>query len=244
MEFKDLGLSEPTIKAIEELGIRQPTTVQADVIPSVLEGKDIFTIAPTRSGKTYSYVFPLIEVIATKKNQNILIITADSWQSNNVSDCFALFNKYHQNNEEDESNVIIATPDLVLELVAEDKIDLSNINILVVDDINLIKKKHQLSNLEQILDKLPADKQNIVFTNRRSKETQSILDKILKTPTEIKVDKNKIDEADRAQTKEQSQNTENRVCAEPDEQALALVEKYHIFGDKTPRFLLIKGELK
>jgi len=245
MEFKDLGLSEPTIQAITELGITRPTTVQADVIPSVLEGRDVFTIAPQRSGKTYSYVFPLIEVIAQKKNQNILIITADSWQANNVSDSFALFNKYHQNDEEDESNVIIATPDLVLELAGEDKVDLSNINILVVDDINLIKKKHQLSNLEQILEKLPVDKQNIVFTNRRSKETQDILDKILKTPAEIKVDKDKVDEADLAQKADVLQNgSQRKIFSEPDKEALSLVEKHHIFGDKTPRFLLIKGELK
>ena len=194
MEFKELGLSKATIQAIEELNMAHPTTVQSDVIPSVLEGKDIFTIAPQRSGKTYSYVLPLIDIIASKKNQNILIITPDSFQANNVSDSFALFNKYHENSEEDESSVVIATPDLILELEGEEKIDLSNINILVVDDINLIKKRHQLANLEKILEKLPVDKQNIVFTNRRSKETQSILDKILKTPTEIKVDKNKEDE--------------------------------------------------
>lgn len=243
MEFKDLGLTDATIQAIEELGITHPTTVQADVIPSVLEGKDIFAIAPQRSGKTYSYVLPLIEVLAAKKNQNILIVTADHFQSNNVSDSFALFNKYHQANEEDESNVIIATPDLILDLAKEEKVDLSNINILVVDDINLIKKKRQLSNLEQVLEKLPADKQNIVFTNRRSKETQSILDKILKTPTEIKVDKTKEDEADRAQT-EKSAPEFNKKEPQIDEKALELVKKYHIFGDKTPRFLLIKGELK
>lgn len=246
MEFKDLGLSEETIKAIVEFGIKQPTTVQADVIPAVLEGKDIFTIAPQRSGKTYSYVLPLIDVIAKTKNQNILILTADSWQANNVSDSFAIFNKYHNDEDaEDSSNVIIATPNLVLELASEEKIDLSKTHILVVDDINLIKKKHQLSNLEQILEKLPAEKQNIVFTNRRSKETQSILDKILKTPTEIKVDKNKVDEADLAQKAEPEQAVENKKSlSEPDKESLSLVQKYHIFGDKTPRYLLIKGELK
>jgi len=249
MEFKDLGLSEATIQAIEELNMVHPTTVQSDVIPSVLEGKDIFTIAPQRSGKTYSYVLPLIDIIASKKNQNILIITPDSFQANNVSDSFALFNKYHQNNEEDESNVVIATPNLILELADEEKIDLSNVNILVVDDINLIKKRHQLANLEKILEKLPADKQNIVFTNRRSKETQSILDKILKTPTEIKVDKNKEDEAVTA-AESQTQAFEKPAAvgakynAPVDKKALELVEKYHVFYDKTPKYLLIEGELK
>lgn len=205
MDFKELGLSETTIKAINEAGILAPTTVQTDVIPSILAGKDVFAIAPAGCGKTCSYVFPLIDIIARHEAQNILVITANSKQSVIVSDRFAVFNKYHEiseaaltDNEEnvdEEANVIIASPSLLLDLLKEDKVDLSNINILVVDDINLIKKLHQLQNLEQILEVLPADKQNIVFTNRRSKETQDILDKILKTPTEIKVDRAKEQEA-------------------------------------------------
>jgi len=248
MEFKELGLSDATICAIEELNIKHPTTVQSDVIPSILEGRDIFTIAPQRSGKTYSYVLPLIDIISAKKNQNILVITPDGYQATNVSDSFAIFNKYHQNDEEDESNVVIATPDLILELDAENKIDLSSINILVVDDINLIKKRHQLSNLEKILEKLPADKQNIVFTNRRSKETQSILDKILKAPAEIKVDKTKEDEAVNVQS-QKAQSASKTKSSKPleqplDEKALELVKKYHIFNDKTPKYLLVEGVLK
>ena len=94
MNFADLGLSEKTIKAINEAGIKAPTTVQADVIPSVLEGKDVFTIAPAGCGKTCSYVFPLIEIISQNKAKNILIITANSKQSVGVSDRFAVFNKY------------------------------------------------------------------------------------------------------------------------------------------------------
>lgn len=205
MDFKELGLSETTIKAINEAGILAPTTVQTDVIPSILAGKDVFAIAPAGCGKTCSYVFPLIDIIARHEAQNILVITANSKQSVIVSDRFAVFNKYHEiseaaltDNEEnvdEEANVIIASPSLLLDLLKEDKVDLSNINILVVDDINLIKKLHQLANLEQILEVLPADKQNIVFTNRRSKETQDILDKILKTPDEIKVDRAKEQEA-------------------------------------------------
>lgn len=256
MTFQDLGLSAKTIQAIEELGITQPTTVQNDVIPSVLEGKDIFTIAPERCGKTCSYVFPLIDIISQRQGQNILIITADSEQSVKVSDRLAVFNKYHEINEEtvqdseqninNEANVVIASPDLLLDIAAEGRIDLSNVNILVVDDINLIKKKRQLENLEKVLEMLPAEKQNIVFTNRRSKETQSILDKILKTPAEVKVDRNKEDEAstpydDEAKAKNKAKTVVRQ--AKTDKQALALVEQFHTFGDKTPAFLLVEGEL-
>lgn len=205
MDFKELGLSEKTIQAITEAGIIAPTTVQADVIPSILHGKDVFTIAPAGCGKTYSYVLPLIDIIADKKAHNILIITSGAQASVTVSDRFAVFNKYHEitasgvddteENIDDEANVIIASPKLLSDLLDEDKIDLSQIDILVVDDINLIKKTHQLEQLEKVLAVLPSEKQNIVYTNRRSKETQTLLDKILQTPEEIRVNKDKEQKA-------------------------------------------------
>lgn len=262
MNFTDLGLSDKTIKAINEAGITTPTTVQADVIPSVLDGKDVFAIAPAGCGKTCSYVFPLIEIISQKKANNILIITADSEQSVAVSDRFAVFNKYHDVNEtmltgdknsvDNESNVIIASPDLLLELLDEDKESLNEIDILVVDDINLIKKLHQLKNLEKVLKVLPVDKQNIVFTNRRSRETQDILDKILKTPAEIKVNKDKEAEAVKSETKQPEKapekvekHKEKRHLSEEtsyDVEAVSLMKKYHTFGRKTPEYMLISAK--
>ena len=212
MSFKDLGLSDYTIKAIEDLGYQEPTTVQKDVIPSILAGKDIFTIAPSACGKTCSYIFPLVDIISKNEGQNILIISADSKSSVNISDKLSIFNRYHEETSEkeneNEANVIIGSPDLLVENINEEKIDLSNINILVVDDINLIKKNRQLKNLDKILELLPSDKQNIVFTTRRSKETQDTLDKILKTPAEIKIDKNKESEVTEVQQNEPvAQNT-------------------------------------
>ena len=261
MNFIDLGLSSKTGQAIDEFGITEPTTVQADVIPSILQGKDVFTIAPAGCGKTTSYVFPLLDVIsgADGKQKNILIITPDSEQSVVVSDRMAIFNKYHEINEatikdkaediDNEANVIIGSPELLVELVNEEKLDLAKTNILVVDDINLIKKKKQLNNLEKILDLLPADKQNIVYTNRRSKETQGILDKILKAPEEIKVDKAKEQEAELT-AKNPAQEIaapkqNNHRCKQPikDSEALELVKKYDSFNGKTPSFLINKGIL-
>lgn len=279
MDFTELGLSEKTIRAIKEAGMTVPTTVQADVIPSILAGKDVFTIAPAACGKTCSYVLPLIDIISRHEAQNILIITANSKQSVIVSDRFAVFNKYHEvtestvteneENVDNEANVIIASPNLLIDLLKEEKIDLSQTDILVVDDINLIKKLHQLENLEKILEVLPADKQNIIYTNRRSKETQSILDKILKTPEEFKIDKAKEQEAvqdELAPSENISVATEEASVAEiskpeaakktskkakpakkeseqQDSEALHLAKKYHTFGRNTPAFLLSKAEL-
>ena len=271
MNFADLGLSEKTIKAIIESGMTTPTTVQADVIPSVLSGKDVFTIAPSGCGKTCSYVLPLIDIISSKKAKNILIVTAGPQQSVAVSDRFAVFNKYHEINEstitesqediDDEANVIIASPNLLSDLLNEEKIDLSKTDILVVDDINLIKKMHQLDNLRKVLQVLPVDKQNIVYTNRRSKETQEILDQILQTPEEIKIDRDKEQEALNSETTEQSAAEDKLPIKEivrapkegkkkavkkeneKDAQAMELVKKYHTFGRNTPAFLLTEVKL-
>ncbi len=265
MSFKDLGLNEKTIQAIEDLGYTEPTTVQKDVIPSILEGKDIFTIAPAACGKTCAYIFPLIDIISKKTGQNILILTADSTESVNISDKFAIFNKYHEISEKEnaeeensiEANVIIASPSLLLENIAENSVDISNINILVVDDINLIKKKRQLANLEKILEQLPINKQNIVFTTRRSKETQDTLNKILKTPAEIKIDKNKESEVTEVNQNEPtlpeslvSEESKNKKKTKyqrreehQDKKACELAKRYKVFGNKTPNFLLSDTKL-
>ena len=71
MNFLDLGLSEKTVKAINECGIEKPTTVQVDVIPAILQGKDIFTIAPGGCGKTVSYVLPLIDIISRRELRKV-----------------------------------------------------------------------------------------------------------------------------------------------------------------------------
>lgn len=252
MNFLDLGLSEQTVKAINECGIEKPTTVQIDVIPAILQGKDIFTIAPGGCGKTVSYVLPLIDIISRKEKQNILIMTSDSQKSVMISDKLASLNRFHEESEEDgdgenDCDVIIGSPDLLLDLVKEGQINLSKINILVVDDINLIKKNKQIKNMEKLLEMMPADKQNIVYTNRRSKETQSILDKILKAPEEIKVDKNKEQEASLSAAGEPASKNTTQAAASKmpvlDPEALALCEKYNSFAGKAPRFLLNKVTL-
>lgn len=253
MNFLDLGLSEKTVKAINECGIEKPTTVQVDVIPAILQGKDIFTIAPGGCGKTVSYVLPLIDIISRREKLNILIMTSDSQKSVTISDSLAMLSRFHEETEEDadgeeEGDVIIGSPDLLVDLVNEGQIDLSKINILVVDDINLIKKNKQIKNMEKLLEMMPADKQNIVYTNRRSKETQSILDKILKAPEEIKVDKNKEQEAKmsapaEARPAKPAAPAQQLRNAAPDPEALALCKKYNSFQGKTPKFLLNKVEL-
>jgi superfamily II DNA/RNA helicase len=139
---------------------------------------------------------------------------------------------------------------LLLEIAAEGKVDLAGVNVLVVDDINLIKKKRQLNNFKKILEQLPAEKQNIVFTNRRSRETQQILDQILKAPAEIKVDRAKEDEASASAEEtmtEKSPKIQPKAAAirenVTDREAVELARRYKTFGDKTPSFLLTKGAL-
>lgn len=267
MNFLDLGLSEKTKQAIDEFGISEPTTVQCDVIPSILQGRDVFTIAPQGCGKTMSYVFPLVDIISNKEGQNILVITPDSEQSVVVSDRLSIFNKYHEINEatikdkdediDTEANVVIGSPDLLVDLIENSKFDFSKTNILVVDDINLIKKNKQLDNLEKILAILPADKQNIVYTNRRSRETQSVLEKILKAPEEIKVDKTKEQEAamsaNHHPVAKVKNNNQSQVNSKPrlnknqttqiDEEAVEIAKRCNSFNGKTPEFILNKGIL-
>jgi len=194
-------------------------------------------------------------IISNKKAQNILIVTPNSNNSVTVSDQLAIFNRYHIEDEnasdEDissEANVIIGSPDLLLDVIESGRANISSTNILVVDDINLIKKNKQLDNLEKILEMLPAEKQNIVYTNRRSKETQSVLEKILKAPEEIKVDKNKEQEAQKSACPDADKqiiknNHSRQIFSIQDEEALKIIKKTNAFDGRVPKFILIKGIL-
>ena len=127
----------------------------------------------------------------------------------------------------------------------------------MVDDINLIKKKRQLANLEKILELLPANKQNIIFTTRRSKETQDILNKILKTPAEIKIDKNKQSEINQNNQNEptisnvvsqttplKEKHSRYQKCElNQDKKAFDLAKRHKVFGNRTPSFLLADTKL-
>lgn len=134
-----------------------------------------------------------------------------------------------------------------MEIVENGKIDLSKTNILVVDDINLIKKNKQLDNLEKVLAMLPSEKQNIVYTNRRSRETQEVLEKILQAPEEIKVDKAKEQEAEitahtaKAKPENGNKNNNKMQPAILDKEAVELSKKCNSFAGRTPAFILVKG---
>ncbi len=261
MNFLELGLSKETVDAINELGITEPTAVQADVIPAVLSGDDVFAIAPRGCGKTASYVLPLVDITTNKKeNQNILIITPNRQQSVMISDRFSTFTKYHTiEDNENEATVIIATPELLMDMVEKDGLDLSQINILVVDDINFIKVSKKLGVLKKVLELLPEKKQNIIFTNRKSKDTDQILQKILKSPTEIKIAKTYELEAVNIATEEASSTTQakdNKKTSQSkqkstkaqqtfhaDQKAYELAGKNNTFKGRAPNFLFNKGIL-
>ena len=117
-------------------------------------------------------------------------------------------------------------------------------DVLVVDDINLIKKNKQLDNLEKVLAMLPANKQNIVYTNRRSKETQDILSKIMQTPSEIKINKDKEQEVDASGN--EAVSNPNKMLKQTlvdveDKELEQLAQKLKSFNGKVPQFLLLQG---
>ena len=145
-----------------------------------------------------------------------------------------IFNKYHEINEatirekdediDNEANVIIGSPELLVDIVEDGKIDLSKTNILIVDDINLIKKNKQLENLEKILEMLPADKQNIVYTKNKGQEAE-ITAQSIKTTTEV--------------VKPQVVVRKSNVNCDPE--SMELIEKFNTFNGKTPEFIKVKG---
>ena len=195
MSFEDLGLTLKTIKALTDQDIFTPSEVQQQVIPAVLQGKDVFITSPSGCGKTSSYIFPLIDIVNNKSKRNtILILTPTSKNAIVVSERFVDFSKYHSSNKRynnKPANVIIASPDLFLEICAQNGVDVRKISILVIDDINEIKKEKKFESLEKSIELLPEEKQTIVYASRKSKDIDNLLKNILKEPLSIRIKTNK-----------------------------------------------------
>ncbi len=195
MSFEDLGLSKKTIKAVYEQDIFIPSEIQQQVIPAILQGKDLSITSPSGCGKTLSYIFPLIDIVNDRSKKNtVLILTPSSKDAIVVSERFVDYSAYHARNKRHyhkPANVIISSPDLFLEICAQNGVDVRRISILIIDDINEIKKQKKFADLEKAIDLLPKEKQTVIYTSRKSKEIDNLQKELLNEPLTIRVKSSK-----------------------------------------------------
>ncbi len=207
MKFADIGLSDELLRAIDESGYSEATPIQAGVIPSVLMMRDIIGIAQTGTGKTASFVLPMIDILAHGRARALmprsLILAPTRELAAQVAENFEKYGKYHKLSMalliggvqmgdqvkalERGVDVLIATPGRLMDLFERGKILLTGCNLLVIDEADRMLDMGFIPDIENICTKLPATRQTLLFSATMPAPIKRLADKFLSNPKTIEV---------------------------------------------------------
>lgn len=207
MPFADLGLSDQLLRAVAEAGYAEPTPIQASAIPSVLMMKDIIGIAQTGTGKTASFVLPMIDILAHGRSRarmpRSLILEPTRELAAQVAENFEKYGKYHKLSMalliggvsmgdqmaalEKGVDVLIATPGRLMDLFGRGKIMLNGCSLLVIDEADRMLDMGFIPDIEEICTKLPKARQTLLFSATMPPPIKKLADNFLDNPKTIEV---------------------------------------------------------
>jgi ATP-dependent RNA helicase RhlE len=210
MPFSSLGLSPALQKALAEQNYAKPYPIQTEAIPAILEGKDILGIAQTGSGKTASFVLPILEQFQTQtttKNRHIkaLVLVPTRELAMQVNEVFkALSNKLPERTKSlavfggvainpqmialQGVEILVATPGRLLELISTRAVSLSAVKILVIDEADKMLNLGFKEEMTQVFGLLPKKRQNLLFSATLSDDLNNINRNLLRNPVVVKVE--------------------------------------------------------
>ncbi|MEG3182090.1 DEAD/DEAH box helicase [Sphingomonas sp. LT1P40] len=207
MSFADLGLSPELQQTVEAAGYTVPTPIQAQAIPSVLMMRDIIGIAQTGTGKTASFVLPMIDILAEGRSRarmpRSLILEPTRELAAQVAENFEKYGKNHKLSMalliggvqmgdqvkalEKGVDVLIATPGRLMDLFGRGKIMLNDCNLLVIDEADRMLDMGFIPDIEEICTKLPKQRQTLLFSATMPPPIKKLADKFLSNPKMIEV---------------------------------------------------------
>ena len=207
MSFADLGLSEELLRAVADSGYNDPTPIQRQAIPPVLMGRDIIGVAQTGTGKTASFVLPMIDILAEGRSRarmpRSLILEPTRELAQQVSENFDKYGKYHKLSMalliggvsmgdqlaalEKGVDVLIATPGRLMDLFGRGKIMLNQCSLLVIDEADRMLDMGFIPDIEEICTKLPSPRQTLLFSATMPPPIKKLADKFMDSPRMIEV---------------------------------------------------------
>ncbi|MEZ0308064.1 MAG: DEAD/DEAH box helicase [Ramlibacter sp.] len=212
MTFDDLKLAPAILKAVHEHGYTTPTPIQAQAIPAVLEGHDLLGGAQTGTGKTAAFTLPMLHKLnagTSRKNKfgkdgvAALVLTPTRELAAQVEESIRTYGKYLQltstvifggvgmNPQVDRIkrgvDILVATPGRLLDLQQQGNLDLSTVEILVLDEADRMLDMGFLPDVKKILALMPKDKQSLLFSATFSDEIRDLANGLLKNPQSIQV---------------------------------------------------------
>ena len=208
MPFSTLGLRDAIVNALHEVGYRQPTPIQQQTIPVILSGRNLLAAAQTGTGKTASFVLPILERLADtelqrKKRIRALILTptrelAVQIQANIVQyakhvplTSFAIYGGVDEKPQKqaliDGVDILVATPGRLLDLYTQRAVHFDEVEVLVLDEADRMLDMGFIEDINKVIDKLPAERQSLLFSATLSNQVRSLAKTAIKRPVEISV---------------------------------------------------------
>lgn len=207
MTFHEFKLSEPLLRAVRENGFEEPTPVQAQAIPSALEGLDILGTAQTGTGKTVAFLLPSIEkMLQTKANKHprMIVIAPTRELANQIAEearslsrftalrVLAVYGGISMQRQTKRLrrgvDLIVATPGRLLDHINRGNLHLKHVDILVLDEADRMLDMGFLPDIDKIVDAIPAKRQTMLFSATMPQAIISLTYRYLKSPLRIEID--------------------------------------------------------
>jgi ATP-dependent RNA helicase RhlE len=207
VSFSDLGLSAELLRAVEKLGYSQSTPIQQQAIPFVLEGRDVLASAQTGTGKTAGFMLPLLQRLQTgprpagRKGPRALVLTPTRELAAQVAQSAKDYGQYLRARVatiyggvsinpqiaalRQGVDIVVATPGRLLDHQQQRTIDLSGIEILVLDEADRMLDMGFIRDIRRILALLPKQRQTLLFSATFSSEIRALAAEFLRQPAEV-----------------------------------------------------------
>ncbi len=201
--FAELGLSRPILRAVEKAGYETPTPIQAQAIPTALNGRDIIGASQTGTGKTAAFALPILSQMVPGSQPQCLVLEPTRELAAQVEDQMNLFSYYRPTNVvlihggvgygkqldglETNPDVIIATPGRLLDHMERGSIKLDQIKYLVLDEVDRMLDMGFLPDVRRIIDRCPKERQTLFFSATMPGQIETLANWVLDNPVEIEV---------------------------------------------------------
>lgn len=208
MSFKNLNLINPIVRAVTEAGYSKPTEIQYTAVPHILAGRDVVGHAQTGTGKTAAFAMPILQLLkrSTPDHKEIrtLILTPTRELVVQLEESFKVYSKYLPLSQlsifggvlsgsqlaalRKRVDILIATPERLLNLVSQRPIDLSKVEILVLDEADRMLDMGFADDVKKILKLISQKRQTLFFSATMPSEVRKFADAMTNNPAEITID--------------------------------------------------------
>ncbi|WP_373506071.1 DEAD/DEAH box helicase, partial [Aestuariivirga sp.] len=207
--FSDLQLSEPLLRALTAEGYESPTPIQAQSIPTLLEGRDLLGIAQTGTGKTAAFALPILQKLAAKPERaargtcRALILSPTRELASQIAESFKVYGKFLKVSRavvfggvslskqidimRGGVDVLVATPGRLVDLIERKALTLSKVEIFVLDEVDQMLDLGFIHAIRKITGMLPAQRQNLFFSATMPKEIAGLANALLTNPVRVEV---------------------------------------------------------